>query len=54
MNKGYTVRLPEDHIKIFNRLYPGLLSKYFQSALDLAIKDEKLFQSIFFKTLEVK
>lgn len=53
MNIGYTVRLPEEQIKLFNRKYPGLLSKLMQSSLELSLKDEKIFQSILFKTLEV-
>lgn len=52
MNKGFTVRLDEDKIKMFNRMYPGLLSKYMQACLDLAVTDKESFEKIFFtKTL---
>lgn len=48
MNKGFTVRLPEEDVKQFNRQFPGLLSKYIQKCVSLALIDVQNFDSIFF------
>lgn len=48
LNKGFTVRIDEDEIKLFNRLYCGLLSKFIQKAIHLAVLDKNNFDNIFF------
>lgn len=47
-----SVRLDKTQVDLFQRKYFGLMSKFMQSALDLALQDEEIFSSILFKTLK--
>ena len=49
--KGKTFRLNEDDLRMFERLYPDLLPLFISRALFCAVRDNDLFQKIFFTPL---